>query len=84
MKNALEKEMTCVAFGQWVRAAREKQGLYQLDVADHIGVTQSHYARMERGERSPNFIQALEICKFLKIDINDFMRTLQWNRPLSK
>ena len=77
----MEKDQTCVEFGKWVRDARERRGLHQKDVAEHLGCGQSHYARMERGERQPSFIQALHICEFLNIHFDDFVRLYRWRHP---
>lgn len=70
-----------VAFGNFIREAREKQGLYQETVASRTGLSQSYYARIERGERSCYFPTALQICYALSVDINDFHESLTKKTP---
>lgn len=63
------------AFGAFLKEARLKRELYQRDVAQHIGVTQSYYALIESGSRNVDLQVALELCKFLGLDLNDFIKT---------
>lgn len=69
------------AFGAFLRRVRDMRGLNQGDVADRIGLSQSHYARIESGERACYFPLALKICDALHIDINIFLETIQKETP---
>ncbi len=37
-----------------MKALREKNGLSQVKVSQKLGVTQSYYSKVERGERKPS------------------------------
>lgn len=74
-------DQICLEFGGWIRDARERRGKRQQDVADYIGVGQSHYARIERGERQASFTQAMHICEYLNISFDDFVRLYRWRHP---
>jgi transcriptional regulator with XRE-family HTH domain len=62
-------------FGKFIRDGRERKDLFQSDVAELLGISQPFYSMIERGERQVDFVLALEICKVLGLDINDFIRT---------
>ena len=64
-----------LAFGTFIKEARENKRLYQRDVAKNIGVTQSYYAYIENGARNIDLQLALEICNFLGLNLNDFIKT---------
>lgn len=67
----------CLAdFGQFIRGARERQGIFQSEIAAQLGITQSYYSIIERGskDRNVDLVLALKICQILKIDLNDFIK----------
>lgn len=63
------------AFGSFIKDARIKNRISQGDAARHIGVTQSYFSRIEMGERNIDLQQAIEICNFLGLNLNDFIKT---------
>lgn len=73
----IDKEKIAVEFGTFVREAREKQGLFQADVAERIGVSRSYYTFIEAGKREIYFSLAINICRVLNLDMNDFMKRLK-------
>lgn len=74
---AIDKEQISVEFGTFIREAREQKGLYQADVADKIGVSRSYYAFIENGKRDIYFTLAVNLCRVLDLNINDFMKMLK-------
>ena len=74
---AIDKEIISAEFGTFVREARERQGLYQADVAEQIGVSRSYYAFIEAGKRDIYFSLAVNICRVLDLDISEFMKRLK-------
>ena len=74
---AIDKEQISVEFGTFIREAREQKGLYQADVADKIGVSRSYYAFIENGKRDIYFTLAVNLCRVLDLNINDFMKKLK-------
>jgi transcriptional regulator with XRE-family HTH domain len=80
----LENEAICKAFGDFVKRGRKKtqhwdeihlkyRPLYQKEVATLLGITQAHYSWIESGKRAITLTQALNICKVLSLDFNDFI-----------
>ena len=61
-------------FGKFIREERERQGLYQSDLAAKLGITQAYYSHIERGTRTVDFTMALNICLALGLDINEFIK----------
>ena len=68
---------TAQTFGAFVKAARTEKKLYQREVSVKAGITDSHLSRIEKGEREPTLEVALNICKALGVDINEFIRQYQ-------
>lgn len=66
--------MYAVQFGAFVRAGRERTGLFQTEVAEMLGITQSHYSRIEAGERTPDLFLSMRICEALNLDLSDFVK----------
>lgn len=73
----IEKDKISVEFGAFIREAREAKGLYQADVAEMIGVSRSYYAFIEGGQRDIYLTLAVNLCRVLDLDINDFMTRLK-------
>ena len=69
------------AFGAFIRAGRKRRGLTQMEVSTALGVTQSVYTSYETGRRPISFPTALNICKYLELDINDFVMSLSRKKP---
>ena len=74
---AIDKDKISVEFGKFVRAERERKNLYQADVAKLLGVSRSYYAFIENGERDIYFTLALNVCRVLDLDLNDFLKQLK-------
>ena len=71
---AFDKEKVAVEFGAFVREARERQGLLQADVAEKLGVSRSYYTLIEAGKRDIYFATALDICRILKLNFDEFVK----------
>ena len=73
----VDKEKVSKEFGQFIREARERKGLYQADVAEQLGVSRAYYTHIEAGNREIYFTLAVNICRVLDLNINDFMKMLK-------
>lgn len=62
-----------VLFGQFIREAREQKGLSQIEASEGLGLSQSYYSYLERGERDMDLDLAFDICEFYGIEMNDFI-----------
>lgn len=69
----LNNEQAYKRFGAFIRAARERKGYTQVEVAELLGVSGSYYAYMETGQRKATLPMALNICTILDADLNDFI-----------
>jgi len=56
-----------VRFGDRLRAAREKAGLDQAELARLVGLDQSTLNHYERHRRRPDFQRLTDICKHLDV-----------------
>ena len=57
----LNNEQAYKRFGIFIRAARERKGFTQAEVAEMLGVSTSYYAYMESGSRKDTLPMALNI-----------------------
>lgn len=57
-------------FGEKIKKARQELELRQLDVANAIGMNQSNYSKIEKGDQEPNLQQLKGICEYLHLDAN--------------
>lgn len=71
------KEVIAKEFGQFIRDEREKQGLYQAELAERLGLSRSYYTLIEAGEREIYFSLAFNICRVLNLDLGEFMKRLK-------
>lgn len=60
-------------FGEYIKQGRERQCLYQSQVAELLGVSQQYYSHIEKGIRNVDLVFALKICSALKLNLNDFI-----------
>jgi transcriptional regulator with XRE-family HTH domain len=63
-------------FGMFIRYGRVKKGLLQKEVAAKLNISQVYYSYIENGSRNVDFPLALEICRVLELDLNDFTSSL--------
>lgn len=73
----VDKNKIAAEFGAFIREAREKQGLLQVDIAEQLGVGRPYYSHIESGSRNVYFTTALNICNILGLDIRDFAKRLK-------
>lgn len=57
-----------------LRAAREKSGFTQIDVASKLGASQSFVSKCERGERRLDVVELRSWCVALGIPFHVFLR----------
>jgi len=57
-----------------LRAARERAGLTQLDVAERLGQSQSFVSKCERGERRIDAVELRAFCLALGISYVGFLK----------
>ena len=51
--------------GKNIRAARERKGLTQKEVAESIGMNRVNYVRLESGTKIPSLSMTITIAKLL-------------------
>jgi transcriptional regulator with XRE-family HTH domain len=69
----MRDEKIFIDVGNKFRAAREKAGLKQVDVADAAHLNITYYAQIERGEANPSLEKIHAIMKVLKIKSLDIV-----------
>ena len=60
-----------------LREARLRAGLRQIDLAAALGKPQSFVAKIERGERRIDLIEAIALCHAVKLDPKALIKKLR-------
>ena len=58
-----------------LRSAREKAGLTQDEVADHLDTYASFVSKCESGERRIDVVELATFCRIYGIDLLEFLRS---------
>ena len=70
-------------FYERIRAAREDSDKKQLEIASFLGVSQSYYSKMERGEKPFRIFQIKALCEYLHVSSDYILglpKGLDWPR----
>jgi transcriptional regulator with XRE-family HTH domain len=59
--------------GKQLRKARVEKRLTQAEVAKRAGISETHYAQVERGEANPSTTVLLDIAKAVGVTPNDVL-----------
>jgi transcriptional regulator with XRE-family HTH domain len=59
-----------------LKEARLERGLRQVDVAESLSRPQSYVAKVESGERTLDFIEVLDYCKAIQLDVTNLVACL--------
>lgn len=65
--------MEQVKIGKFITIKRKEQGLTQLQLAEKLGITDRAVSKWETGKSLPDASLMPELCKLLKITINDLL-----------
>ena len=65
--------MEQVKIGKFIASKRKEQGLTQLQLAEKLGITDRAVSKWETGKSLPDASLMPELCKVLKITINDLL-----------
>lgn len=72
------------AFGKFIRDGREKQHLYQSQVAEMLGKSRQYYTSIETGTRPVDLVAAIKICEVLHLKMSDFISSyIEYEEPRS-
>lgn len=63
-------------FRKVLRDARLEAKLRQIDVAASLHKPQSYVAKVENGERQLEFVEALEYCEVIGLDVHNLITVL--------
>jgi DNA-binding XRE family transcriptional regulator len=59
-----------------LQACREALGLSQATVARAVGISRSHYCRVERGDRTPHVRWVVALARVLRVTLTRCVREL--------
>jgi len=58
-----------------MRTVRESVGVSQRELAKLLNLPQSYVSKIERGERQLQALELIELCRLLKVQPDDVIRT---------
>lgn len=64
-------------FLRHLRAARERQGITQIQLAERLGETQSTVSKCERGEKRLDIVEVMTFCRALEVSFAEFSTELE-------
>ena len=59
--------------GSFIAECRKKQNLTQMQLAEHLGITDRAVSKWENGRAMPDSSIMLDLCKILEISVNDLL-----------
>lgn len=65
-----------------LKATREEAGVTQVQLADQLGISQSHLSKLERGEIRIDLVQLRHLCTLLVSSLPAFVS--RWEDELAK
>ena len=65
--------MDQVKIGKFISDCRKKQNLTQANLAEKLGITDRAVSKWETGRALPDSSLMLDLCKILKISVNDLL-----------
>ncbi|MBQ5883335.1 MAG: helix-turn-helix transcriptional regulator, partial [Clostridia bacterium] len=65
--------MDQVKIGEFIRECRNKNNLTQMQLAEKLGITDRAISKWENGRAMPDSSLMLDLCKELKITVNDLL-----------
>ena len=60
-------------FGKKLRALREYYGLSYRQLGAELGYNNSHFAKIESGERMPSYELVVKIAKYFEVSFDELM-----------
>ena len=61
----------------FLKEARQKSGIRQVELAKQLGVPQSFISKYESGKRRLDILELRRICQVIGIPLGDFIRQLE-------
>lgn len=65
--------MDQIKIGQFIKECRNKNNLTQMQLAEKLGITDRAVSKWENGRAMPDSSLMLDLCKELKITVNDLL-----------
>ena len=65
--------MDMIKIGEFIALKRKKQNLTQIELAEKLNITDRAISKWERGKSMPDSSIMLDLCKILKISVNELL-----------
>lgn len=68
-----ETEMNQIKIGRFIAECRKNNNLTQMQLAERLSITDRAVSKWENGKSMPDSAIILDLCKELKITVNDLL-----------
>ena len=65
--------MDLIKIGKFIASCRKEQGMTQAVLAEKLGISDRAVSKWEAGKAMPDSGIMLELCEFLKINVNELL-----------
>ena len=65
--------MDLIKIGKFIASCRKEQGMTQAVLAEKLGISDRAVSKWETGKAMPDSGIMLELCEFLKINVNELL-----------
>ena len=65
--------MDQIKIGKFIAACRKEEGMTQAELAEKLGISDRAVSKWENGKSMPDSGIMLELCGFLKINVNELL-----------
>ena len=65
--------MDLIKIGKFIASCRKEQGMTQVVLAEKLGISDRAVSKWETGKAMPDSGIMLELCEFLKINVNELL-----------
>ena len=65
--------MDQIKIGKFIASCRKEEGMTQAELAEKLGISDRAVSKWETGKSMPDSGIMLELCGFLKINVNELL-----------
>ena len=65
--------MDQIKIGKFIASCRKEEGMTQAELAEKLGISDRAVSKWETGKSMPDSGIMLELCRFLKINVNELL-----------
>ena len=76
--------MDQIKIGKFIASCRKEEGMTQAELAEKLGISDRAVSKWETGKSMPDSGIMLELCGFLKINVNELLSLSSTSRLIAR